>query len=106
MKLMEAYPKFKEEGKKGATSAVEKLAYALTSGIVEMKEEEFSKEMKDDNSPGVVRQLKNQIKYGRSLGIHETPTFLVNGLITNASSGWDMPKWKEFLEPLLEAASK
>mmetsp|Transcript_21532 Transcript_21532/g.52738 ORF Transcript_21532/g.52738 Transcript_21532/m.52738 type:complete len:87 (+) Transcript_21532:402-662(+) len=84
-----------------SADAILKLAYALREGISDMKEKDFMEGIHDHESPGVVRQLKNQIKYGRTNSIHETPTFKVNGLVTNASSSWDLAKWKEFLAPLL-----
>mmetsp|Transcript_18204 Transcript_18204/g.29656 ORF Transcript_18204/g.29656 Transcript_18204/m.29656 type:complete len:185 (+) Transcript_18204:77-631(+) len=94
--LMQNYAKFKEEGKNMSVGSMVKMAHSLTSGIVEMKEDDFLTEFNDSNSPGVLRQLKNQIKYGRQNGIHETPTFMVNGTIAGAaSSSWDMTKWKE-----------
>lgn len=37
------------------------------------QDKDFMQGVKDDKSPGVLRQLKNQIKYGRTNAIHETP---------------------------------
>ena len=32
-----------------------------------------------------------------------TPTSMVNGLIVDTSSGWELSKWKELLDPLVTA---
>mmetsp|Transcript_19694 Transcript_19694/g.38128 ORF Transcript_19694/g.38128 Transcript_19694/m.38128 type:complete len:196 (+) Transcript_19694:30-617(+) len=101
--LMKNITKFKEEGKKTSVGAIQELAFSLLpmSKEMKMKKETFMEECNDDESPGVIRMLKNQIKYGRTNAIHETPTYKVNGLVVGASSSWDLSKWKEFLKGLL-----
>lgn len=71
------------------------------------------------NSDGICQQVKFHQKYGewhhqnmsalwlynvgRQNSIHSSPTFMVNGIIVQeASSSWDLDKWKEFITPLLE----
>ncbi|KAI9325847.1 hypothetical protein DFJ73DRAFT_868124 [Zopfochytrium polystomum] len=47
----------------------------------------------------VTDELKVQIRIARQNAIHVSPTVLWNGLIdNNVSSGWDLAKWKEFLD--------
>eukprot|EP00871_Galdieria_phlegrea_P005264 jgi/Galph1/5739/GphlegSOOS_G4390.1 len=46
--------------------------------------------------------MKFAIKYARKLGIHVSPTYLVNGIEdTAAGSDWNVETWKERLQPLL-----
>jgi protein-disulfide isomerase len=49
----------------------------------------------------VTQKLKYHIKLGRQLGIHVSPTVLVNGLICETSSSWTLKEWRELLDPLL-----
>ncbi|GAB5373014.1 hypothetical protein AAMO2058_001713700 [Amorphochlora amoebiformis] len=79
--LMGSYQDFVSEGKKGSIESVKNMCFKLTKGIKEMK-----------------------IKYGRVNAIHETPSFMVNGLVVDASSSWDLEKWLDYLKPLLDDA--
>ena len=41
----------------------------------------------------ITKTLKLCIKEGRQTGIHVSPTTLINGIVTDTSSGWDQAKW-------------
>mmetsp|Transcript_21551 Transcript_21551/g.32071 ORF Transcript_21551/g.32071 Transcript_21551/m.32071 type:complete len:239 (-) Transcript_21551:82-798(-) len=102
--LFENYENFKAEGKKGDVETIKKMAYTIAKEVTDMDEETFMKEYDDQDSPGVNRMLKNQIKYGRSNGIHETPTYTINGLIHgSAGSAWSVEDWEKELSPLMTA---
>ncbi len=46
--------------------------------------------------PGLERVVKQHTRYSRQNGIHESPTFMVNGLINpSMSSGQDVDEWLE-----------
>jgi protein-disulfide isomerase len=56
----------------------------------------------DDPHPGsnIHAELKLYIKQGRSLGIHVSPTALVNGIQADTSSSWTLDQWRDLLDPL------
>ena len=44
--------------------------------------------------PGLERVVKHHTKYSRQNGIHESPTFMVNGLVNpSMSSGQNVDEW-------------
>ena len=43
--------------------------------------------------------------FTRQSGVHVSPTATVNGLIVDTSSGWELWKWKELLDPVVAAAA-
>lgn len=59
-------------------------------------------------NPGtlVTNELKLQVKFGRQMGVHVSPTTTWNGLVCDTSSGWSAVEWAAFLDPLLEKAAQ
>ena len=59
-------------------------------------------------NPGtlVTNELKLQVKFGRQMGVHVSPTTTWNGLVCDTSSGWSADEWAAFLDPLLEKAAQ
>ena len=59
-------------------------------------------------NPGtlVTNELKLQVKFGRQMGVHVSPTTTRNGLVCDTSSGWSAVEWAAFLDPLLEKAAQ
>jgi len=49
----------------------------------------------------ITNTLKACIKEGRQTGIHVSPTTVINGIVTDTSSGWPKDKWDELFAPLL-----
>ena len=54
----------------------------------------------------VTQTLKFHVKLGRQTGIHVSPTTVLNGMVCDTSSGWNLDQWKEFLDPHVSAAAK
>jgi hypothetical protein len=50
---------------------------------------------------GVTNDLKVLIKMARLVGVHVSPTVIVDGVVdNNISSGWTKEQWVEYLEKL------
>ena len=52
------------------------------------------------------QEIKFHVKLGRQIGIHVSPTTTLNGMVCDTSSSWDLDRWREFLDPHVEAAKK
>lgn len=52
--------------------------------------------------PSVERKTRTAWDFACERGVWGTPTFYVNGVRAAAQSSWDLAKWREFLDPLLE----
>lgn len=94
---------------------VSRSTYALNAGVLTRRPQAVRELLMLDpaaiasgqKNPGtqMCTELKLQIKYGRQLGVHVSPTTTWNGMICDTSSGWSAEEWSAFLDPLIEQAS-
>jgi len=51
-----------------------------------------------NNENPIIMEFKQGVKYTRTLGVHVSPTVLINGLIDDSiSSSWTFAQWNEYL---------
>lgn len=49
----------------------------------------------------VVQELKWEVRHGRTMGIHVSPTTAINDIVFDSSSSWGLKEWKDVLDPLV-----
>jgi len=71
---------------------------AVFAASVGVEKEMFQIVVEDFNT---IQHIKWYQRLGRQNGVHGTPGFMVNGILTSEpQSGWDFDQWSKFLSKI------